>query len=397
MKLFYISPRGMRKNRADPVHIMKTCASISEHGVDVELVTPRYIHRGWRVSKVDIWDQYGIVPSFRIIELPTIILGGSWIEKTEVFQRFLLISIFYLFIALKTMLIKLRRPIFIYSKCYISTLPAIWIKRIFRLPWVIIFEKADWNPNKWIHKYVCLNVNGIVAINNYISEQIAKIYHVKPNKLHTMRFYSDIHSILKNKVSKEEARKKLILPERAYIVIYTGKIYPFKQEIIDIIEAAYLNPDKLFILVGARESVINFYLKYLKERGQSNVIIREFQPLTILYLYLQAADLLISYYENDFFSSYCRVPNKLSLYICVQRPVILADLPSLRSIIEDRDSAYFVKPNSPILLSQAIKYLAENRLEANQRAENLFKFACANDLKKFAKNIIDFISACQTT
>ena len=72
-KIYYISPRDMRKNRADAVHIMLTCDGFTKQGIIVELITPYVKRAEYKVAKSKIFDLYGLNESFSINELPTMI------------------------------------------------------------------------------------------------------------------------------------------------------------------------------------------------------------------------------------------------------------------------------------------------------------------------------------
>jgi glycosyltransferase involved in cell wall biosynthesis len=380
----------MRKNRADPVHIMKSCDAFIRQGVDVELVTPRFFHQNWSVAKQDIWQLYGLKPSFPLVELPTFIWEETLWEKTTSIQRLLAFFIYFWFLAVKTKVNPPHEVMIIYCKCYGGAIASIWVRRLLRPSWKLIFEKADWDDNNKIQRYIVQHMDGVVAINEFIREQIISHYQISPRQVYVMPFYSDINSYQQGSLTQQEARVQLSLPLSDYLVGYTGKMGIDMPEINFIIEAATLNPDKIFVLVGARDHVKIFYETYCKNRGVNNVILRGFQPLERIYTYLLACDLLVSYYENDFLSAYCRVPAKLSLYVCAERPIILANLPSLRAILTD-DLAYFVPPELPTQLAKTIQHIAQNPQETKVRAMRLHDFAIQNDLNNFAQNIVAFL------
>lgn len=71
-KVYYISPRDIRKNRADAVHVVLSCDAISKLGINVELVTPKVIRNEYHVDKKDVFSLYGISePNFKLTELNT--------------------------------------------------------------------------------------------------------------------------------------------------------------------------------------------------------------------------------------------------------------------------------------------------------------------------------------
>lgn len=387
MKLYYISPRDVRKNRADPVHMMKSCSAFAALGADVTLVAPRYFEDDWKMSKGGIWGLYGLEETFRVIELPTYLREGhpAWLVRL---QKLFWFSLFFTYLAIKAS-VKRERPV-IYSKCYVSFFPAILLRKLTGIPWKIFLEKPDFDASNRFHRYICRNVDGIVAINRFVARWIVDGYGVPGERVDVLRHYTYIAEFEKYRVTKAEARARTGLPEDAYIVMYTGKLYPGQLESRYIMEAAALCPDKLFVLVGAREHVIESFESFLNERGIRNVVLRGFQPLENLYYYVQSADLLVSYYENEPFSAYQRVPAKLSNYACAGRPLILADLPSLRDQLTD-DEVYFVKPDSPEALARTIGRVATNREEAEAKAKRLHEFALSHDQETTMRKILEFI------
>lgn len=54
MKLYYISTRDIRKNRADCVHVMRSCHEFVKNGFLVNLVTPRTFRSEYKKSKEEI-------------------------------------------------------------------------------------------------------------------------------------------------------------------------------------------------------------------------------------------------------------------------------------------------------------------------------------------------------
>jgi len=387
MKLFYISPRDVRKNRADPVYIMKSCDMFAKLEMDVTLVTPRYFRRDWKVSRQGVWQLYGLTRSFVIRELPTFLTDNSpsWLVR---FQKLFWFAVFFLWLAIKT--VRNSDTVIIYSKCYISTLPAIVLRKFLKLPWRLVFEKAGFSESHRTHAYVCKNVDGIVAINSFIAKKIVNEYKIPEERVLVKEPYCDINHFKKFKVSKAAARKKVDLPANRFLAVYTGKLYYGQLESKYIIEAAALCPDKLFVLVGAREPVIKSYEPYLRERNIQNVILRGFQPFVNLYYYIQSADVLMSYYDNNEFSAHCRVPSKLGIYTCAERPIILADLPGMRYLLNE-NQAFFVKPDSPKELAKTIDYVAQHKEEASEKAREAYKFPERNDIMKTGRRTLEFV------
>lgn len=337
------------------------------------------------MEKGEIWALYGLEPLFHITELPTFVIEESWLEKTLFLQRLFWFGVYFFWLFLR------GEEVVIYAKCYTAVLPPILLKKLFRTRWIILFEKPDWDEHHFLHRLVCQQVDGVVGINEFIREQVVQVYDVARSRTHTMKFYSDIDSFTESALSQEEARQKLALPQGQFLLLYTGKMYVGQKEIEWILETAVLQPDKLFVLVGGRKEVLAYYEAYCTTHGIPNVILRGFQPLQVLYQYQQTADILLSYYENDFFSAYCRVPTKLANYVCAQKPIILADLPSQRAILS-YELAWYAKPESPTDLAQTIEYVANHPAEARARAQALYQFAQTNNLASFAQDTLQFVA-----
>ncbi len=378
----------MRKNRADPVHIMKSCSAFASHGVQVSLVTPSITRKDWKVERTGIWNLYQIKPNFNIIELPTR-LGDNTPGFIVWFQKFLFFSIFFSYLLIKRCITD-EKPV-IYSKCYISTLPAVLIKQVFRNAWPIFFEKADFSHSKWIHEYICNNVDGIIAINQYIGHKILENYNIDESRVFINGFYSFIDDFMKINFKKNEAREKLNLPLDLILVVYSGKMDEKMTEIHYIIDAAKDCPEKIFVLVGGRDPVIRHYEKVLAKEDIDNVILRGFQPLENIFLYSMASDVLLSYYDSNDFSAFQRVPAKLAVYICAKRPVIVADLPSMRYFLNEKQ-VFFVSPDKPSALAQMIDYVIDHPIESDEKVSELYDYAQNMDLSSYAGRTLDFIN-----
>lgn len=383
----------MRKNRADCVHIMKSCMMFKQNGFDVHLITPHIFRSEYKIRKENLWDLYGIEKNaFDIKEMSALIWDRMGVANKagEIFIQIQL----YLFTGLLFFLFLfgyINKKDIIYSKSYIMTLPLIFMKKMFLLKSKIFFEKAEFNENKSIHKYICRNVDGVITINDFIRRKVIEEYNVKPKNVHKLHFASQFEDFENIPNDKSLAKSELKIVAKEKIAMYAGKIAPEMLEIQYILSAAELLPQIKFYFIGLKQEFEKYFSDYLKEKKLNNIVFKPFSPLNEFFRYLITADVLISYYDSfDSLSVTQRVPAKASLYLLSRRPVIMADLPSLREWWND-EQVYFIKPDSPVLLAEKIKYVLENPEEANIKANNAYIFAKENTYSKSYSLVSEFI------
>ena len=386
MRLFYVSPRDVRKNRADPVHIMKSCAEFARNGFDVTLITPR-VKRNENVPLESVWELYGIEKTFRIIELPTFLSDDSW-PLTARLKKFFAFLLFFLY----QFGLRRNRDVLVYSKCYISTIPLILLKKILLVRVSFFFETASFKKGKRSHAFIARNAEGIVLFNDYIIQRYMNEYGIPRESIHKAGFPSQIDDFPKEWTEKKlEFRKKFGLPADKMIVMYAGKFSTESREIDYIVGCAAKKRDIEFVLVGSKEVSDLHYGAKLKQKGITNVKLFRHQPVTHFFQYLCSADILLSYYDSgDEISIYQRTPAKLGLYFISKRPVILADLPSMREIAND-DMVFFVPPNDIGALAKTISWVAQNPMEAERRALNAFRFAKKNSYRDSYMGVTGFL------
>jgi len=99
----------------------------------------------------------------------------------------------------------------------------------------------------------------------------------------------------------------------------------------------------------------------------------------------------VSYYDTkDPMSVTQRSPGKLTLYACTGRPVISADLPSMRELLNE-DEAFFVPPDNPDALASTIQSILDNPAEASRRGANCLEYAKRSDYVTRYGQTIEFI------
>ena len=392
-RLYLISHRDMRKNRADAVHIMRVCSEYSKNNFDVTLVTPRTLRFEYKKKLSEIWTIHKVPKTFKVIELPVFLFDNmpKFFLFYSRFMRFVNYGIYFLFLLITG---KLKKGDVIYISDYTSSLPAILLKKIKLLKCGIFLDKSE-IINDGIRRIVAKNADGIVSINGYIKDTIAKLYSINPEKIFKRPFPSMSEELLVfNEKDKNYYRELLNIPVEDKIAVYSGKISPDLIEIDMILQAAEILKDSgiKFYFIGIREINKQFYADYLKKRDINNVTFIDFQPVESFIKYVKIADVLVSYYDgNDFFSCYLRVPAKSSLYLSSDIPSIFADVHCLREWFTD-EMVYFVKPNNPKLLAEKIKYVIEHPDDARKKAEASLKFAKESDYSRAYREVCEFIN-----
>ncbi|MFC2175545.1 hypothetical protein ACFLR1_01075 [Bacteroidota bacterium] len=388
-KIIYVSPRDVRKNRADAVHIMLSCQSFANMGVDVELITPSVERDEYVVEKEDVFSLYGIEhPNFVVKELPTNI---SEIEGSQTSPRKIAVQKFvaFLIFCLNNRKEFSSNDVVIYSKCYISTLPFLLLKFLGLIKSKIIFETIT-PKNSLLHKIIYKKSDKIISHLSFVTEDILKYTNVSKAKIFEPAFFTQSKEVDAIKMNKAELRHELNLERNETYVLYAGKAGPKVKQVRYFIEAAARITSIKFLIVGANNLAIKEFEKIKSERSISNLQIFPFQPLVKYYKFVLASDILIGYYPPTYHNKYHLSPGKSGIYFASKNPCVFSDLPSLRSLFPD-GITYYSEPDNVDSLVSTINEVCDNQDLARQTAEKAYEFAKKSSYDNFANGIIGFI------
>ena len=150
--------------------------------------------------------------------------------------------------------------------------------------------------------------------------------------------------LLATKLSREEARATLGLPDDRPIALYAGRVNAQKG-LDQILALAALRPKVLFVLVGSEgEGAIE-----TEAAGRDNVRIVKWQAPAALPAWLVAADVLLippSRAPLDQFRN-CVLPLKLFAYLAAGRPILAPVAPDTAELLVDGENALLVPAGSP--------------------------------------------------
>lgn len=388
-KIYYISTRDVRKNRADAVHIMLSCQAFSFLNMEVELITPSVLRDEYVVDKDSVFDLYGIEnPNFKITELSTNI---SEITNNKTKPYRIVLTKFKAFwgFGFKNRKALRDSETIIYSKCYLSTIPFIVLRKLGLISSDIVFE-AITPKNSLVHRIVYNNSDKIISHLRFVTEDILRFSKTSKEKIFEPPYFTQSEEIEKITESKKELRVELGLKHDESYVLYAGKTGEKLKQVLYFIDAASELPHLKFLIVGANNTAINAFEKLKRERNIKNLIIFPFLPLTEYYKFVLASDILIGYYPGSHHNKYHLSPGKSGVYFASKNPCLFSDLPSLRSIFPD-DIVFYAEPDKTSKLVESIKYIKDNPLEAAKKANDAYDFATISTYQNFAQRIINFI------
>ena len=90
-----------------------------------------------------------------------------------------------------------------------------------------------------------------------------------------------------------------------------------------------------------------------------------FQTETSLF-WVRACDIVTIPWGWNEFSAYYTSPMKLFEYMAAGTPIIASDLPSIREVLQHRETAWLVEPGNPTDLAEGIKHLMNDSCLKNR-------------------------------
>lgn len=366
MKILYINNIRLPTEKAHGIQIMKMCEAFAGNGISVSLVVPSRKNN----IKENAFSYYGVRNIFSL-------------KYVSVFDA---VSFFR----------SLRFGFYVQAISFIWALrkenissDTVIITRNLEVAWMCgrkgykVFYDAHNFPLRrvWLFKKILKNISGVVAN----SRGTADAFHnagfknilVAPNAVDLAEFDN----------AKLKTREEHGLPA-GRVVMYVGHLYKWKGVDV-IIETAKNSKSKniIFVFVGGTDGDLERYRA--KTKNLENVILlgrRSHQEIPAL---VKSANTLLlpnipTTKESELYTS----PIKMFEYMASGAPIVASDLPSIREVLNDKNSI-MVKAGDPNDLLRGIEmaFNDEGLARATRAKEDVKEYTW----EKRAKKIIGFI------
>jgi glycosyltransferase involved in cell wall biosynthesis len=181
------------------------------------------------------------------------------------------------------------------------------------------------------------------------------------------------------RLTQVEARKKVNLPEDAFIAGYTGSF--FRGKGIEIISELASNlKEFVFVAVGSKPKDLLSFKDKTQSFGLGNLIIRNFSPHKLIPVYLKAFDILLmphqkltSAHQRKLDTILSLSPLKMFEYMASGRPIVASRLNTTEEILVHQKNALLVTPSDIDAWGQCIRTLKKNKALAEKMAEQARK------------------------
>ncbi len=374
MKLIYVANLRLPTEKAHGIQIIKMCEAFAK-SMEVELVVPRRLNR----IKDEPFAYYGLARSFKIKKLPCLDLIplykyighlGLWVE-----------SLTFLFFVFQYIIFRKADIFYTRDKFF---LPFTLIKKN------IIFESHTFPRKYFLYHLFLKKMKGTVVITRALKNLLMG-RGIPGDKILVAHDGVDLAEF-DIKETKEQCRQKLNLFSDKKIILYTGHFYWWKGAQILAEASSYLPEEVDIYFVGGTSQDIK---EFKTRNSKLKIKVIGYRPHAEIPYWLKAADVLILPNSGkEDISQHWTSPLKMFEYMVAKRPIVAADLPSIREVLNE-SNAILAKPDNPQALAEGIKEALQNYQLSDKITEQAFQDVQEYTWQKRAKNILEFINLCQ--
>jgi glycosyltransferase involved in cell wall biosynthesis len=178
----------------------------------------------------------------------------------------------------------------------------------------------------------------------------------------------------------EQTRKRFKLPSDVPVIGYAGQLESMKlsKGIPELLGAAEILSKKNvpfhLVIAGGPDAARKKFEKSLPKHVAEHVSFVGLLPATQVPHLLRACDCLVYPAPASNHPFYMRdtSPLKLFEYMAAKQPIVTADLPPIRDVLDD-SMATFVPPGDPAALAEAIQQTIEHVEESEKKAKKAFE------------------------
>jgi glycosyltransferase involved in cell wall biosynthesis len=429
MQITYFANLRLPTEKAHGLQIIKTCEAFVRQGVNLKLVIPRRKQLHPQLAHVsDPFDYYQITTRFPIIKLPCLDLLSFYVKLPRAVSHwpyYLQELTFDLSCLVWAILSSFNRysPPFASSTrtsptsipsapraakftpiknshtlpqsttfSYTRSFPLAVLLSLFH-PRSVIFELHNLPPSPASQKLYSLFFPRltVVTINKYLYSYCLKLKTYNLILAPDAASDEDFHL-----PSKAAARKKLRLPQRPTIILYTGSFDRIKGVYALAQASRYLQPSHHLYLLGGSpvDRQITPLREFIRRHQLKNIhLITQLIPHHQLPLYRAAADLLvIPNSATSPRSSLYTSPLKLFQYLASGRPIVASQVPAIREVVTDKH-VFFFTPDHPRSLAYAINQALQHPQLAQTKSQSALKLAQKSTWSHRVRHILDSLNS----
>jgi glycosyltransferase involved in cell wall biosynthesis len=379
MDILYITQARIPTEKAHGVNITSMCKFFNKGKNNIKLIIPRVKNK----IKEDTFQYYDIKDHFEIVRLPAISIFKleKILGKLTFFTQLLSFYISVLFY----LLLQKRSDKVLYTRDYLPSFISL-------LGYKVVYECHSIPRKRKMFFLITKLFSKVIVISKGLKEDFLE-QGFKDNKILIAADAVNLNIFIKS-ITREEARKKLNLPENKDIICYCGKFKTMGMDkgIKDILlSLTFLEKEVLFLAVGGDQKDINFYQKMADDLKVSKLVkfighIKQNE----LAVYQKAADILLMPFPNIEHYSKFMSPIKMFEYMASKRPIIASNLPTIKEVLNN-DNCLFCEPDNPRDLAIKIEELLNNKERGDKLSQVAFKDVQRYTWENRVKMILKFI------
>lgn len=253
-----------------------------------------------------------------------------------------------------------------------------------RLPVVFVFE-AHWRLDNLFFRFVLAHVPKIITITHALAREL-EMGGVVSDRICVCPDGVDLAQYT-HLPKRDRVRKKFHVPVNALVIGYTGSIGRHAWKGVDVLlEAAKQAPKGwYFWIVGSASDELRHQFPGVHFEGRvDNAETPAIQSACdVLVLPNRSGTAISEQYTS---------PLKLFEYMASGAPIVASNLPSIREVLANNDSAVLVEPNDPEALLYGIQKVLDDPMFAKHISQNALKEVVSYGWSDRAARIISFVS-----
>ena len=381
MKIAYIHSTPVPDKTPSTIQIVQMADALAQAGSQVHLYS--------LPGKVDIKDIIGrdFHPNLTLIPIEKTLSNSVPLRSSLLFNLRVLIHLY----KFKPDIIYLRRPSLAKTLLKFKIKSAKYIFETHEVFHQTSHEagksKTITDKNKNLEDYVYTKINGIVSITEGLKDDIFNTFPNCCKNIITSPDGVDLTLVNQVKDSYSDNNK---VPH----LLYIGSLHKWKG-VQTLLEAMPYTSSGHLHIAGGKQSEIETLKLVAQRLGISSRVtfIGYIAPKNRFQIIAKSDICLLPLSSMSIASKYTS-PLKLFEYMAMGKPIISADLPSIREVITHKQNGFLVEPESPVKLGDAINQLISDKALQKSLGENALKDSesytwinRANTLQKWFKSI----------